>query len=969
MHREFNDTNMARDEKQLYLQGLKAMLQEMRLRRGDAPYGHTQQLSVYWPPYVRVTRVQRLAAQRTRPPLAAGPAVWRHLLRDPLSRVGLGLWPGPDCAVAAQRERIFWSQVALRPTYLTAKNMPMVQVFQELGPITALSASPNGAFLAVGTAPGAMLVFNMRNKPVAPWFQVLGDGQTYKRPWFRRQKPRNPALVAFAWSADSYQLASLDASSTLRMWWMRPEPGSNVKEDPGRQPVAPELILSLGPMSVAITGKAPVLEPVLEEQLLGVAAAGPGWDAPAGNGGDSGGAAVAAAAAAAAAAQAAVLSRQWALCFHSEFNIAGVQPTVMLPQVTGDIVRLTTRVGSRVLALPLPRTRGQAPRSKLDQQTVDFLMPPQIRAPESHVQALLRGHNSHIVFVGVMADCASVVSVDASGRVNVWPTFSGDRTGYGWFRPRHTWRLPRTLRSYQARGPLNPVWPRVPVPALRGLMYNPPPAGAAAAAGSSGDSVTAAAAAVRDVGGISGGGGPGGFFRGLFRRRDPGAGGGTFSSGGGRGGGGVFPGPAQLTVSPPPVTYLDMLADAGMLDDENEPARLDELPLGDFLLESRQLWMVRFLTDRNGRLLREAIHRPVGPSHWEMGGGGGRPLVISTYTMDGQLVRRAKQYVVHTQLPYRVVAAAMTPSCRDLVVWCHMAPQAGDVDSFGYFSVHVLNVEEGFKPLTPRVEIYDHSKGAAPPAFAVSRRVPGLGSEYLIVGHAHGLLGFFSLSTGAVVRVVQLPGVPTQSPYFTCLSLFMVAPNVECLNAGKSFVAVNPAQSNSTHVYELDDAGGIQLNVRAITAYAPPPGAAPPPPPAPILPSSQEPPPVGTGNGDNRQTRQTLQAAAASAGVRAVVPRGAAAAASASAAPALTASKDQSPRSSATGAAKHRQVMFSSEPPVVAPTAPSPFHAAAVEATAALHGPFLPQLETKVTFTASYMDVNALRSPPTAGAV
>ncbi|GIL53806.1 hypothetical protein Vafri_9442, partial [Volvox africanus] len=271
MHREFNDTNMARDEKQLYLQGLKAMLQEMRLRRGDAPYGHTQQLSVYWPPYVRITRVQRLAAQRVRPPLAAGPAVWRHLQRDPLSRVGLGLWPGPDCAVAAQRERIFWSQVALRPTYLTAKNTPMVQVFQELGPITALSASPNGAFLAVGTAPGAMLVFNMRNKPVAPWFQVLGDGQTYKRPWFRRKKPRNPALVAFAWSADSYQLASLDASSTLRMWWMRPEPGSNVKEDPGRQPVAPELILSLGPMSVAITGKAPVLEPILEEQLLGLA--------------------------------------------------------------------------------------------------------------------------------------------------------------------------------------------------------------------------------------------------------------------------------------------------------------------------------------------------------------------------------------------------------------------------------------------------------------------------------------------------------------------------------------------------------------------------------------------------------------------------------------------------------------------------------------------------------------------------
>lgn len=53
--------------------------------------------------------------------------------------------------------------------------------------------------------------------------------------------------------------------------------------------------------------------------------------------------------------------------------------------------------------------------------------------------------------------------------------------------------------------------------------------------------------------------------------------------------------------------------------------------------------------DRNGRLLREAIHRPIGPNLWEPGGGGGggggRPLVISTFTMTGELVRRAKQYV------------------------------------------------------------------------------------------------------------------------------------------------------------------------------------------------------------------------------------------------------------------------------------------------------------------------------------
>ncbi|GLC73006.1 hypothetical protein PLESTF_001319000 [Pleodorina starrii] len=832
IHREFNDTQLALEEKQLYLQGLKAMLQEMRSRRGDAPYGHTQQLSVYWPPYVRVTRAQRLAVQRVRPPLAAGPSVWRQLLRDaePAVRCPAAPWPpGPDTAVATGRERLFWAQVAMRPTHLTAKGLPMAQVFRDLGPVTCLSASPNGAFLALGTAPGALLVFQMRGPPVAPWFQVTGDGpsqgqghqgQAPGRPaLFRpRQRLRNqPAIVAFSWSADSCQLASLDVTSTLRMWWMRPEPGTVVKEDPGRQPVVPELILSIGPMSMAISGKAPVMEPMLDEHLAAATAA-------AGN--PTGGAA--AAAAAAAATQAAALSRRWALCFHPEFNITGVQPTVMLPQVTGDLVRLTSRVGSRVLPAPLPRSRGRPVRSRLGQQTVDFLMPPQIPAPESRQQALLRGHDSHIVFVGVMADCASVVSVDASGEINLWPTFEGDRTGYGWFVPRRTWRMPRTLRSYQARGPLNPVWPRVPVPALRDIRYNPPSQSAAAAlqavqqaaAAAGGGAAAGTGASGGGAGGGDGGGGGGGgpfaFLRGLFRRRDRNTGGGgggaaAAATGGGRdrgGGGGGGAGPSVASsVLPPVVSYSEMLADEGMLDDEYEAVRLDELPLGDFLLETRQLWLVRFLLDRNGRLLREAIHRPVGqnPLTGEAGGGG-RPLVVSTFTMDGELVRRAKQYV--------------------------------------------LNVEEGFKPSTPRIDIYDHSRGAAPPAFAVSHRVSGLGSEYLVVGLAHGLLGFFSLSTGAIVRVVQLPGIPTPSPYFSCLTLFTVSPNAgECANAGKSFVAVTPVHAYAAHVYELDDSGGVALNVRAVAAYAPPPGAAPPPPPEPVLPAGYEPPPVDDDGG------------------------------------------------------------------------------------------------------------------------
>ncbi len=43
--------------------------------------------------------------------------------------------------------------------------------------------------------------------------------------WSRKREVRTPpAIIGFAWSADNYQLAALDASSTLRLWWMRPEP-------------------------------------------------------------------------------------------------------------------------------------------------------------------------------------------------------------------------------------------------------------------------------------------------------------------------------------------------------------------------------------------------------------------------------------------------------------------------------------------------------------------------------------------------------------------------------------------------------------------------------------------------------------------------------------------------------------------------------------------------------------------------
>lgn len=134
---------------------------------------------------------------------------------------------------------------------------------------------------------------------------------------------------------------------------------------------------------MALSGKAPAPEPLLEDELAawGVAGAGAGG---AGAGGGEGAAAPGAAGRTAA-------SRRWSVAFHSEFNIAGVQPTLLVPQVTGDVIRLHTHVGGVLLPAPLPRTRLR-PRPLLSQRTVDYLLPPQVGwAPRVCVRVVCKG--------------------------------------------------------------------------------------------------------------------------------------------------------------------------------------------------------------------------------------------------------------------------------------------------------------------------------------------------------------------------------------------------------------------------------------------------------------------------------------------------------------------------------------------------------------------------------------------------
>ncbi|MEW5310828.1 MAG: hypothetical protein WDW38_002589 [Sanguina aurantia] len=265
MQRQFEDTSMARDEKQLYVMGLKGMLQEMRQRRGDAPYGHTQQLDVRQRRGgIKMSKAFRLATSRMRPPLAASAAVCRNHSGH-RAKASLAPYPRIEHIMAAKAEVAFWGKVQVQHFLLQpgAKGkLPSVQVPRRYGPITVTSPSPSGSFLAVGTAQGGLLVWDLRNdEPSPPWFEVGGSGEVAARGLFGGRKEgaavqQQPSVMALAWSADSYQLASVDVAHTLRMWWMRPEPGQS-KDDtkPRTAGLRPDLGFYLSPSMVASSGK------------------------------------------------------------------------------------------------------------------------------------------------------------------------------------------------------------------------------------------------------------------------------------------------------------------------------------------------------------------------------------------------------------------------------------------------------------------------------------------------------------------------------------------------------------------------------------------------------------------------------------------------------------------------------------------------------------------------------------------
>ena len=111
-----------------------------------------------------------------------------------------------------------------------------------------------------------------------------------------------------------------------------------------------------------------------------------------------------------------------------------------------------------------------------------------------------------------------------------------------------------------------------------------------------------------------------------------------------------------------------------------------------------------------------------------------------------------------TKAPYEVCGASFTSQAHELALFARSIPlteeESGELDLQDHVSIFVVCLRTG-KLKTPRMDVAIQEDGK-PPAFALSKTVPVLGSDYLYIGLGCNHVGVFSLATGEMVKDIEL---------------------------------------------------------------------------------------------------------------------------------------------------------------------------------------------------------------------
>ena len=371
---------------------------------------------------------------------------------------------------------------------------------------------------------------------------------------------------------------------------------------------------------------------------------------------------------------------------------------------------------------------------------------------DAYVQDLYRGHSSPVVFLDVLPDSGSLLSVDAEGMMCLWPAFQGGRarSGFGWYSPLGSWKLPGEVTAQTPAGMPVPVtgggdssrshWPwlvsrqkgrRVVVEVPKDRAWMERDARAALA------------------------------VEGLTRPR----------------------------------SYAEQL--------ELEPVkRRLKIPGVDPDVESaEEKW--RRAGPRLGELDTPDLDPDEEKTTIVIPEGETRDYYVSQYDARGKLVGRHRQRHVTARAAAPVVGACIASDggVPDLIVirrvsgLCAAAVKAGGVDAglaaVPYFTAHCYSLDD-MRPTVPRVDmpnpfappkgrgadakpsrakpgkdLEDAAAAAAkgwrdpsPYPFALAKATPSLGSENLVCATGSASVGVFSLATGVMVYDCELPGIP-----------------------------------------------------------------------------------------------------------------------------------------------------------------------------------------------------------------
>ena len=405
-------------------------------------------------------------------------------------------------------------------------------------------------------------------------------------------------------------------------------------------------------------------------------------------------------------------------------------------------------------------------------ETRGSVEPPGSKSP--YTQDVYRGHTCPVVFLDVLPDSGSLLSIDADGVMCLWSAFQGNagRSGFGWFSPLGTWRLPTEVTAQVPSG--FPVEVNAGAGGSSSRDRFTPPTHAAWLASWSGK-LSVVVEVPKDP---------------QWVAEDEKA----------------ARAVAALTA---PRTYGEQL--------ELEPVRRKlDIPGVDPDFETpEQKWIKGLgeVGDLDPALATAKIETKTGVVIPE---GETRDYFVSQYDEDGRCVRRLRQLHVTKRAAAPVVGAivASEGGIPDLVVIrrvsgiCAAALKAGGADaalaSAPYFTAHAYSLDS-MTPTAPRMDMpnpflppkargpldakrcrakpgaaLDQAgalaakgwKDPAPYPFALLKAAPATGSEHLVVPTGARHVGVFSIATGALTRDFALPGVSEKEGHLSALKVF-----------------------------------------------------------------------------------------------------------------------------------------------------------------------------------------------------